>query len=110
MPQHVSHTWLSILDGESRVIRRIKIVLHALKRLPQSAFGLLSFAPVCMQDFVACTRTHARIHTHAHTQIQFAVEVSGGHYSLAIDGSWLSLDSVTTFAPLPLKFFHHMGN
>jgi hypothetical protein len=110
MPQHVSHTWLSILDGESRVIRRIKIVLHALKRLPQSVFGLLSFAPVCMQDFVACTCTHARIHTHAHAQIQFAVEVSGGHYSLAIDGSWLSLDSVTTFAPLPPKLFHHMGN
>ena len=52
-----------------------------------------------MQDFVAC----ARMHAHARTD-------SGGHYSLAIDGSWLSLDSVVTFAPLPPKRFHHIGN
>jgi hypothetical protein len=81
MPHHVSHTWLSILDGESRVIRRVKIVLRDHKRLPQSVFGLSiilcfflfqtldvpkSHAQVCMQDLVACARMHAHSRSDSH--------------------------------------------
>jgi hypothetical protein len=75
---------------------------------PGSFVALLS-----LYQSPAHARTHARActytHSHTLTQAQFAVEVSEGHYSLAIDGSWLSLNSVIT-SPLPSEHVHRLSD
>ena len=63
MPQHVSHSWISILDGASRVIPRINFMAHSRMQLLDL---LLHFFL-----FINLQRTHVRTHVRAltHTRI-----------------------------------------